>query len=381
MEDIKKSKLMPDFIKEKLHLLTDKEFQYFSIMWAKYGVLNITSKPGVAKSAICKSIADKMGFKYVDIRLSMIDETDVGLYPYVSDVEVDGKIIKCLDFVVPRWAIDANKTPTIIHFEELNRSTQQVRNAALQILLERQIGPDFRFNDYVLMMSSGNLGDEDGTDVEEFDAALNNRLIHINHTLNYNEWLNNFANEKCFRLISSFIKRNPEHLYKNSTDDKAYATPRSWTMLSEYIICNWGENAQIDDILPHLREVAFGYIGKSAKKFIDYCENSLKISILDIINKYDDVKDELNLYKRDKKSELIQSLKEINISELNDDQIMNVSKFLKSIGDDEKVAYLLYVIDNISDLKNQRLKNFLLEFPDILKTIQRINKPDANCVS
>jgi hypothetical protein len=29
-------------------------------------------------------------------------------------------------------------------------------------------------------MSSGNLGDEDGTDVEEFDSALNNRLIHIN---------------------------------------------------------------------------------------------------------------------------------------------------------------------------------------------------------
>jgi hypothetical protein len=29
-------------------------------MWAKYGVLNITSKPGVAKSAIGRSIADKM---------------------------------------------------------------------------------------------------------------------------------------------------------------------------------------------------------------------------------------------------------------------------------------------------------------------------------
>jgi MoxR-like ATPase len=165
-------------MKEKMNLLTEKERKYFSIMWAKYGVLNITSKPGVAKSAIGRSIAEKMGFRYMDIRLSMVDETDVGLYPNVSDI--DG--IKCLDFVVPRWAIESNKQPTIIHFEELNRASQQVRNAALQILLERQIGTEFRFNDNVLMMSSGNLGDEDGTDVEEFDSALNNRLIHINHT-------------------------------------------------------------------------------------------------------------------------------------------------------------------------------------------------------
>jgi MoxR-like ATPase len=106
-------------------------------MWAKYGVLNITSKPGVAKSAIGRSIADKMGFAYSDIRLSMVDETDVGLYPSLSEIDMDGEMVKCLDFVVPRWAVEANKRPTIIHFEELNRASQQVRNAALQILLER----------------------------------------------------------------------------------------------------------------------------------------------------------------------------------------------------------------------------------------------------
>ena len=194
-----KTKTMPQAMSEKLSLLTPKERKYFSVMWAKYGVLNITSKPGVAKSAIGKSIAEKMGFRYMDIRLSMVDETDVGLYPNVSEVDVNGKMVKCLDFVVPRWAIEANKQPTIIHFEELNRASQQVRNAALQILLERQIGTDFNFNENVLMMSSGNLGDEDGTDVEEFDSALNNRLVHINHTLAVDEWIGDFATENCHK--------------------------------------------------------------------------------------------------------------------------------------------------------------------------------------
>ena len=169
----KKEKQMPAEFRDKMSSLTQREKSYFSIMWAKSGVLYITAKPGVAKSAIARSIATKMGFRYMDLRLSMVDETDVGLYPSVSDV--DG--VKCLDFVVPRWAIEANKQPTITHFEELNRASQQVRNAALQLLLERQIGINFKFNDNVLMMSSGNLGDEDGADVEEFDSALNNRLI------------------------------------------------------------------------------------------------------------------------------------------------------------------------------------------------------------
>jgi len=369
---------MPQMMVEKLELLTPKERKYFTVMWAKYGVLNITSKPGVAKSAIGRSIAEKMGFRYMDIRLSMVDETDVGLYPSINEVEVDGNLVKCLDFVVPRWAIESNKQPTIIHFEELNRASQQVRNAALQILLERQIGTDFKFNNNVLMMSSGNLGDEDGTDVEEFDSALNNRLVHINHTLGVDEWIKDFSNDNCHKLITSFIKAHPEQMYKDPTENvKGYATPRSWTMLSKFITENWGMDASPKDFLPLLKEVASGYIGQSAVKFVQYCEDMLNISIQDVLNNYDGIKKELEKYNRDKNSELIQSLKEIDITKLNKKQLDNVVKFLENVGDDEKTAYLLYILDNIADVTNPTLKSFLLQFEDLLRTIKKINKPGS----
>ena len=366
---------MPQWLVDKLPSLTTKERKYFAVMWAKYGVLNITSKPGVAKSAIGRSIAQKTGFRYVDIRLSMIDETDVGLYPSVSDVEVDGQSVKCLDFVVPRWAIEANKQPTIIHFEELNRASQQVRNAALQILLEREIGMNFKFNENVLMMSSGNLGDEDGTDVEEFDSALKNRLIHIKHSLSVDEWMSNFAEEKMHRLIVSFIKAHPEQMYKTSENTDAYATPRSWNMLSELILSNFGKDSSPKEFLPLLKEVATGYIGNSAMKFIQYCEDMLNISIQDVLNDYDKIKKDLEKYNRDKNSELIQSLKELDITKLSDKQLSNCVKFLNNVGDDEKTAYLLYILDNIADVTNPKLKKFLLEFEDLLRTIKKINKP------
>ena len=207
-----------DFEK-RLQTLTPKERQYFSIMRAKSGVLKISAKPGVAKSAIARSIAKKMGFQYKDIRLTMIDETDLGMYPDKSEIEFKNKKgemekVKVLDFIVPKWAFESNLQPTIIHFEELNRANLHVRNAALRILLERQISDDFAFNDNVLMMCSGNLGEEDNTDVEEFDSALNNRLIHVNHKLSVPEWIDGFAREHVHPTIVSYIETNPEQIYK-----------------------------------------------------------------------------------------------------------------------------------------------------------------------
>jgi len=360
---------------ETLGNLTEKERKYFAIMWAKYGVLFISSKPGVAKSAIGRSIAEKMGFAYLDMRLSMSDESDFK-YPYLEDGMFDGKPIKVSGYAVPKWAYEANQRPTLIHFEELNRAPQFVRNAALQILLEREIG-EFKFNSNVIMMASGNLGDEDGTDVEEFDSALNNRLIHISHSLSVEEWLGDFATEGCHKLITSFIKAHPEQMYKTSDNTKGYATPRSWTMLSKFITENWGMDASPRDFLPLLKEVASGYVGNSAMKFIQYCEDMLNISINDVLNDYDRIKKDLEKYNRDKNSELIQSLKEIDITKLTEKQLDNCVKFLGGVGDDEKTAYLLYILDNIADVTNPKMKKFLLKFEDLLRTIKKINKPGS----
>jgi len=334
--------MMPQWMLDKLPLLTQKEREYLSIMWPKYGVLFITSKPGVAKSAIGLSIAQKLGFRYLDMRLSMSDESDFK-YPYLEDLEYAGKMYKVSGYAVPKWAFEANQQPTIIHFEELNRAPQFVRNAALQILLEREIG-DFKFNDTVLMMASGNLGAEDGTDVEEVDAALNNRLIHIDHSLGVDDWVNDFAMESCHGLIVSYIKTHPEQLYKVSDNAKGYATPRSWTMLSRM-------------------------------KFIQYCEDMLNISIQDVINNYDGIKKDLAKYNRDKNSELIHSLKELNISDFTEKQLGNVVKFLTGVGDDEKTAYLLWILDNVADINNKKMKGFLLQFEELLRKIKKINKP------
>lgn len=364
--------MIPQEFQEKMKNLTQREEEYFRMMWPKYGVLFITAKPGVAKSAIGRSIADKMGFRYMDMRLSMQDEADFK-YPYLEDKEYEGTTVKVSGFAIPRWAFEANQQPTIIHFEELNRAPQFVRNAALQILLERELG-EFKFNDNVLMMASGNLGDEDGTDVEEFDSALNNRLIHFKHTLGKDEWFESYANENVHSTIVGYLKSHPEKLYVNPDENtQAYASPRSWTMLSDFIVENYGKNATAREFLPLVKKVAASYIGTSAHKYIQYCEDMMNISIEDVLQRYPQVKKELERYNRDKKSELLQSLKEIDLLKRNQKQLDNCVAFLKTVDDDELTAYLLYLIDNNYDVTGKKLKAFLLNFKDMLENIHDIN--------
>ena len=341
--------------------LTDKQKKYFRIMYGQSGVLFLTAEPGVAKSAIMRKIAKKLGFQYFDIRLSMVDEIDVGLFPYRKDMEIDldddsgvamRKIISVMSYAIPEWAYMSNLKPSIIHFEELNRAPLAVRNAALQILLERAIGTTFKFNTNVYMVSSGNLGEMDGTDVEEFDRALNNRLIHYKHTLTLPEWIEDFANENIHPIIISFLKGNEEH-FLNSYDEKrsksqeAYATPRSWTFLSDYIVRNYGMMSSITEFISDIRDIGASYVGDGANsRFLRYLDESLKFGINDLLNRYDDIKDQLKDLTRDKKSELLNQLKNKNIAEFSEFQKENVKRFILTVSDDEAVAYILKILDD-----------------------------------
>lgn len=360
-------KSLPQEFLDRLPLLTKKERRYFLSMWPKSGVVYITSKPGLAKSAIARSIADKMGFQYLDLRLSMIDETDVGLFPKIR--EWNGE--DCLDHVVPKWAIKANSQPTIVHFEEMNRAQLSVRNAALQILLEREIGTEFKFNDNVLMIASGNLGEEDGCDVEEFDAALKNRLIHFKHDMTADEWIEDFGRKNCHPMIVSFLAAHPDRFYQFSDNTHSFATPRSWTFLSDRIISIHGRDSSPSHFLEDIQDIATSYVGNTAHKFLQYCHDMMALSPRDIVDKWDKVKDDLNKYNRDKKSELIQGIREIDINTLSKKQLDNISAFLKTLGDDEKTSYLLHIVDiNTGDEEN--LIYLLKDFHDWLDSTDTI---------
>lgn len=360
---------------DKLEKLSETEKKFFSMVRPRSGVVILFSRPGEAKSAITRSIANKLDIQYIEIRLSQVDETDIGLFPKINinnkNNDEDQEFVK---FVPPEWAIMANSRPTFIHFEELNRASLTVRNAALQILNERTIGYKFFFNENVYMIASGNLGDKDGTIVEEMDSALNNRLIHVKHELKFNDWLENFAEGRIHQTIINFLSVHTQYFYKtnDANDEAAYATPRTWTFLSDFIVTNFGYDSTIEQFIDSMSKISQCYIGSSSHPFIKYLRDTAAINIKHVMEDYNRVADKIE-GNRSKQSEILQEIRSMNIFlDCNEKQIKNIFQFLHKVDKDPYTAFVLELMKK--DLepfeKTQNYQLFKKEFKDVNEIIK-----------
>ncbi len=378
------NKLSPEKRKEHLSITEKKYFDMMKSSSKAGGTLYITSRPGLAKSSIARNVARVMGYQYLDVRLSIADETDFGM-PKLKSIEYNGVMVDVHTMTTPEWAVEANKMPTIIHFEELNRCSLNVRNACLGVLNERTIGSNFKFNEDVLMLASGNLGEDDGTDVEEFDGALNNRLFHMKHDLLAEDWIEQFAKYYVHPLIVGFIKNQPEYLYRKDGSDngeqpKAFATPRSWTYLSNYLLYMFGEEEQLEGnfdvtaVRTAASEVGHAFVGTAISKFTKYLDESMKLTVMDILNNYTKVAPRLAQVNRDKKSELLNQIQEMDMKKFKVNQIKNLVEFLRIIDEDERAGFLTFIIDKKSnDEKEEPYRTILLSFTDLLTRISTLS--------
>jgi hypothetical protein len=260
--------------------LTPKELQLWKMMKARSGVLFLKSRPGVGKSAIIRGIAKKLGFNFIDLRLSTMDETDFGM-PTKVEKEIGGKKVTVMEMCLPNWLYTTHTGPTLINFEELNRCSQNVQNAALGLLMERELH-GVPVGEECYMVATGNTG-FDGCNVEELDTAMRGRLIVREYDINIAEWEEAFAEKNVIQEIRDFIRDNPTHFYKAPAEDSdtSYASPRTWTFLSDYVKANGGN---IMEMIPEISTVGASYIGPSASSLVSYLESKKTLTITDLLN-------------------------------------------------------------------------------------------------
>ena len=65
----------------------------------------------------------------------------------------------------------------------------------------------------------------------------------------------------------------------------------------------------------------------------------------DVLDRYDDIEDDIKNFNRDKKSELLVNMKERKVFELKLKQVENLIRFLLTISPDEIIGYILHVLD------------------------------------
>lgn len=266
----------------------------------------IHGAPGVGKSEAALQLAEELGIGFIDLRLSQLESADLRGIP-VPDMEMGSSkwmppetipFKAFADLPLPD-TYDINKGKKfkdggILFLDEFNRARFDVQQAAFQLVLDRAVGLHKMLDNWFIV-AAGNLGEDDGTDVNEMDSALNNRFAHFTATVNDKVWLEWAEEAGVHPDVIGFITNKPGYLQKKmKEDDEIILTPRSWKKFSDLL--NQNEDVDPKDVA---QLVGPSIINGAAAQFVTWLDQKNIVSPLDVLKKYKHMKKRIKAMQRD----------------------------------------------------------------------------------
>lgn len=217
--------------------------------------LMLWGPPGVGKSSLFHQYAQRKGLEILDWRLTLMDAVDMRGTPR----EKNGRTIWC-----PPAELPSNGSKGIVLLDELPQARMEVKNVAAMFVLERRIG-EWPLPEGWWVCAAGNrLGDAAGT--SSMPTHLNNRFWHVEMEVSFEDWATWAAANDIDYRVFAYLKYRTGALFQFDPRSKeaAFATPRSWMMLSS-IMKRIGENLGAYD-LTMLADWATGCVGSAYGK-------------------------------------------------------------------------------------------------------------------
>ena len=176
--------------------------------------------PGIGKSSIVKQIAKDMEVAFIDLRLALMDPTDLKGIPFY-DKESHTAL----------WAPPAflpRDGEGILFLDELNAAAPSVQSSAYQLILDRKVG-EYELPDGWAIVAAGNREGDRGV-TYRMPAPLANRFVHFELEVDVNDWRDWAYKSALDERIIAYISYKNEHLFtfEAKSDAKSFATPRSW---------------------------------------------------------------------------------------------------------------------------------------------------------
>lgn len=237
---------------------------------------------GIGKSEIVAEFGINEGIHVEPLFLSNQEVGDLIGNP--KTIEKDGVTITT--WSIPAWLHRMNKKAeqgieSVLFLDELNRAPLDVRQSALQLILERKI------HEHSLPVVNGNrtmvvaaINPADEYQVDELDPALIDRFLYINVEPDPKSWLVWARNKNINSVIRDFIAEHPDRLHWTPKDGGIGATPRSWAKLGKYI----DNTKKIDEDI--LFQIMKGKIGTEiGSQFYTYYKNYVDVVKMEDIEK------------------------------------------------------------------------------------------------
>lgn len=195
--------------------------------------------PGIGKSAIVKEVAAAAKMPVIDLRASLLDPTDLRGIPTISE----GRAVWC----PPSFLPTAKDKPGVLFLDEINAAPPLVQAGLYQLVLDRRVG-EYILPDGWWIVAAGNR-QQDRAVTFRMSSALSNRFVHVTLDTDADDWRTWAISKGIDPLVVSFIGYRPKLLREDPTDSPAFATPRSWEMLSD-VMHSFGSLKACSDLVP-----------------------------------------------------------------------------------------------------------------------------------
>jgi MoxR-like ATPase len=231
----------------------------------------VWGSPGIGKSSIVKQIAKEENLEFIDLRLSLLDPTDLKGIPFFDSSSKEAI------WAEPEFLPKDKNSSGILFLDEINTAPPSVQAAAYQLILDRKIG-SYELPSNWAIIAAGNRASDRGV-VYKMPSPLLNRFVHLELDVDFKNWKNWAYENSINPLIIAFLEQDNSKLFTFEPEEmqNAFATPRSWEYVDKIL------KSKIDK--KSLLELLKGTIGDVAINFVNFIKITNELpKIKDILN-------------------------------------------------------------------------------------------------
>ncbi len=246
----------------------------------------VAGPPGIGKSDIVAEVARMQNRPLIDIRLPLLEATDIRGLPHLVDVTIrdgQGNVVKNEQGVpltekIFRWS-NPTDLPTdpnsraLVFFDEMSAAPPSVQAATYQVILNRKIGT-YELPKDVVMIAAGNRVKDKGV-AYNMPTPLANRFVHATLHVDFDDWQEWAMRNRIHKDVVGYLTFQGNDLFDFDPrrESYAFATPRSWSFVSDLLYERGADGSFTETNLPAdiLGNLVKGTVGEGpAIKFMTY---------------------------------------------------------------------------------------------------------------
>jgi len=225
-------------------------------------------QPGVGKSmAICeiaKEIEDQTGKKVniTDLRLLLFNPVDLHGLPTSNADKTMAVWLKPSIFAMD----ESEDVINILFLDEITACSPQVSASAYSLVLDHKIA-EFELPDNCFVICAGNRISDKAVSYK-MSTALANRMCHIEVVSSFDSFKDFAIRSGVNEKVIGFLSFRPDYLntFDPKNDSIAFATPRTWCMVSDILNT---VDSEPENVMPLISGLVGGGI---AMEFAHWCK-------------------------------------------------------------------------------------------------------------